>query len=206
MILQCPKETSWDDLKCKLQEVYSMVAMEYHAATDLLRIQRPNESLQDYITYWTEMCHCSMKMDSSRIKNNLGIVLFVKNMYNKNICRRVPGAKNINTLLNAFKSAQMNLLKLKKYEGLVPDDEHGQTVHTLNQIMSKALDMTDADRSLAQTDGYGQKYFPSTKSCTKQVSNQQMQMHGNPYKQLQPHFAPCYTCGVYGHLSIYCPQ
>ena len=40
-----------------------MVAMEYHAVTDLLRIQRADESLQDYIAYWMEMCHCSMKMD-----------------------------------------------------------------------------------------------------------------------------------------------
>ena len=55
-----------------------MVATEYHAATDLLRKQRPNESLQDYITYWTEMCHCSMKMDPSTINNKLVIILFVK--------------------------------------------------------------------------------------------------------------------------------
>ena len=90
-----------------------MVAMEYHAATDLLRKQRPIESLQDYIVYWMEMCHCSLKMDPSMINNELVIVLFVKNMYNKEICRRVAGAKNINTLLDVFISAQMNLLNLK---------------------------------------------------------------------------------------------
>ena len=44
----------------------------------------------------------------------------------------MAGAKNINTLLGAFNSAQMNLLKLKKYEGLVPDDEQGHTVHAVN--------------------------------------------------------------------------
>ena len=55
MISQCSKETPWDDLKCKLQEVYLMVAMEYHMTIDVLRKQMPNESLQDYITYWTEM-------------------------------------------------------------------------------------------------------------------------------------------------------
>ena len=32
-----------------------MVAMDYHATNDLLRKQRPNESVQDYIVYWTEM-------------------------------------------------------------------------------------------------------------------------------------------------------
>ena len=76
-----------------------MVAMEYHAATDVLRKQRPSESLQDCIAYWMEMCHYSMKMDPSTINNKLVIVLSIKNMYNKEICRRVAGAKNINTLV-----------------------------------------------------------------------------------------------------------
>ena len=31
-------------------------------------------------------------------------------------------------------------------------------------------------------------------------------MYRNQYQQLQPHFAPCYTCGVYGHLSKYYPE
>ena len=106
MISRCPKETPWDDLKCKLQEVYSMVATDYHATTDLLRKTRPNESFQDYITYWAETCHCNMKMDPSTINNKQVIIFFVKNMYNKEICRRVAGAKNINTLLDAFKSVR----------------------------------------------------------------------------------------------------
>ena len=44
-------------LKRKLQEVYYVVATDVHAATDLLRKQHANELLQDYIAYWTEMCH-----------------------------------------------------------------------------------------------------------------------------------------------------
>ena len=154
-----------------------MVAMDYHAATDLLRNQRPNESFQDYITYLTEMCHHSMKMYPSTIHNKIVLVLFVKNMYNKELHRRVTGAKNINTLLDAFKSAQMNLPKLKKYEGLVSDDEHRHTVHSVDQIMSKGPDMTDEDRSLAQTDSCRQKYVPSSNSYFKQLSNQQQQIH-----------------------------
>ena len=47
---------------------------------------------------------------------------------------RVTGAKNINTLLDAFKTAQWNLLKLKKYEGLVPEDDSIHSIHTVNQI------------------------------------------------------------------------
>ena len=78
LISQCSSEMSWDDLKWKIQEVYSMVSTEYHAATDLLRKQRLNESLQDYIAYWMETCHCSMKMDPSTINNKLVIVLLGK--------------------------------------------------------------------------------------------------------------------------------
>ena len=37
--------------------------MDYHTATDLLRKQRSNESLQDYNSYWTEICHSSMKIE-----------------------------------------------------------------------------------------------------------------------------------------------
>ena len=45
-------------------------------------------------------------------------------------------------------------------------------------------------------------------SYSKQVSNQQqeMQIYERRYQQLQPHFTPCYTCSVYGHLSKNCPQ
>ena len=82
------------------------------------------------------MCHHSMKMDPRTIENKLVIILFVKNMYNKEIHRSVAGAKNINTLLDTFKSAQMNLLKLRKYEGLVSDDDHRHPVHAVNQITS----------------------------------------------------------------------
>ena len=93
-----------------------------------------------------------MKIDPSTINNKLVIVLFVKNMYNKEICRRVAGAQNINTLLNAFKSAQVSLLKLKKYKGLVADDDNRHTVHAVSQITNKGLDMTNPYKSSMQTD------------------------------------------------------
>ena len=63
----------------------------------------------------------------------------------------------------------MNLLKLKKYKGLVSDEEHGHTVHAINQITSKGLDMSTPDKSLSQTDGYRQMCIPSTNSYSKQA-------------------------------------
>ena len=74
--------------------------------------------------------------------------------------------------------------------------------------MNKSLDMTNPDRSFTQTDSYEEKYVPLTNDYSRPLPNQhqQIQMYGNPYQQLQPHFAPCYTCGVYGHLSKNCPQ
>ena len=57
MIFQTPSKTAWSELKRKLPEVYSSVATDVHVATDLLRKQHANELLQDYIAYWTEMCH-----------------------------------------------------------------------------------------------------------------------------------------------------
>ena len=121
-------------------------------------------------------------------------------MYNKEICRRVAGAKNINTLLDAFKSTQMILLKVKKYEGLVSDDEHGHTVHAVNQITSKGSDMTTQDKSLTQTDGYGQRYVSLTNRYPKQVSNQQQQ-NTNVWKSL-----PTAPTTLHSLLHIWCIQ
>ena len=83
MISQTPSNTTWSELKNRLQEVYSLVATDIHAATDLLRKQYANELLQDYIAYCTEMCHRSMKDDPVNIDNELVIFLFIKNLYNR---------------------------------------------------------------------------------------------------------------------------
>ena len=94
MISQTPSNTAWSKLKNRLQEVYSLVATDVHVATDLLlRKQHTDELLQDYIAFWTEMCHRSMKCDPMNIDNKLVIVLFIKNLYNNDIRHRVAGAK-----------------------------------------------------------------------------------------------------------------
>ena len=63
-----------------------------------------------------------MKCNLMNIDYKLVTVLLIKNQYNKDIRCRVAGAKNVNTLLDTFKMAQCNLLKLKKYKGLVSED------------------------------------------------------------------------------------
>ena len=103
MISQTPNNTAWSKLKRKLQEVYSSVATDIHVAIDLLRKQHAYELLQDYIAIWTEMCHQSMKCDPMTIDNKLMIVLFIRNLDNKDIRQRVAGAKNVNTLLDTIK-------------------------------------------------------------------------------------------------------
>ena len=85
MISDTPSKTVWSELKRRLQEAYSFVETDVHAATDLLRKQHADGLLQDYITYWTEMCHRSMKCDPTNIDKKLAIVLFIKNLYNKDI-------------------------------------------------------------------------------------------------------------------------
>ena len=85
MISQTLSNTAWSKLKRKLQEVYCLVATDMHAATYLLRKQYGNELLQDYIAYWTEMCHQSMKCNPTTMDNKLMIILFIKNLYNKDI-------------------------------------------------------------------------------------------------------------------------
>ena len=108
------------------------MATDLHATTDLLRKQHADELLQNYIAYWMEMCHRSMKHNPANIDNKLGIVLFIMNLYNKDIRYRVAGAKTVNTSLDAFKTVQWNLLKLKKYEGLLSEDDSIHSKYTLN--------------------------------------------------------------------------
>ena len=93
MVSQTPGNTAWSELKRRVHKVYSFVETDVHVATDLLRKQHADESLQDYIAYWTERCQRSMKHDPANIDNKLVIVLFIKNLYDKDIRHRVAGAK-----------------------------------------------------------------------------------------------------------------
>ena len=88
IISQTPSNTVWSALKRRLQEAYSFVARDVNVATNLLRKQCADKSLQDYIAYWTEICHRSLKLDPASIDNKIVIVLFIKNLYNKDTKHR----------------------------------------------------------------------------------------------------------------------
>ena len=70
--------------------------------------------------------------------------IFSKNLYNKDIRWQIVGAKTINTLADAFELAHHSLFKLKKYEGLIYNDEC--EVAEINQIVvsSKYMDRNNS--------------------------------------------------------------
>ena len=80
-----------------------------------------------------------MAVDQGNIMKRVIIFLFIMNLYNKDIRRRVASAKVINIIANKFKLANNSLLKLKKYEGKVYNE--GQEIRNINQIVDISKDI-----------------------------------------------------------------
>ena len=148
------------------------------------------------------MYHWSMKHNPVTIDNKLAIIIFIKNLYNKDIKWRVPGAKNVNTLLDAFKT-QWSLLKLKKYKSLVSEDDSIHSIHIVNQIsdISKSSGHFSHPRNVNQAMPPVQDEHSSPTSPW--YSNNQ---HQNYYQCATPYFGTCYVCGIFGHLGKKCPN
>ena len=123
--------------------MYSPIAMEVHAASDLQRKQRPEETVQEYIKNFTDLTEKAMAIDPCNITNHVIIFLFIKNLYNKDIRLWVAGAKTISTLADAYKLADHSL-KLKKYDGLVFNDEH--IIAEINQITDAMINTNTGNR------------------------------------------------------------
>ena len=123
MLKRLENDLSWQEIKKKLEEVYSIL-MEVHTISDLHREQRPDETLQAYIHNFTDLTEKAMGAHPHNITNRVIIFLFIKNLYNCDIQKCIAGPKTINTLADAFKLADQSLLKLKKYEGLLHNEEY----------------------------------------------------------------------------------
>ena len=130
--------------------------------------------------------------------NKLMIVLFIKNLYNNDIRGRVTGAKNVNILLDTFKTAQGGLLNLKKYEGLVLEDYSIHSIHTVNQIS----DIYKSSGNFTQP-GNTNKALPpgqdgqSNPTSPRYSSNQ---IH-NSHQCAAPCFGTWNACAIFGHLG-----
>ena len=73
-----------------------------------------------------------MGVDPSSITKGVIILLFIKNLYNQDIQHCIAGTKMIYTLAYAFKLAHQSLFKLKKYNGLLYNDDHD--ISEINEI------------------------------------------------------------------------
>ena len=142
---------SWSTVKARLEESYSLVSTVEHASAMLCRKQKKDESLVDYILRFAEHSYKTNRVDAAEEENKAIITFFIINLFNKDIRRKVAGAKNIRTLADAFKSAQHNLLKLKRYEGLnyESNDEEGLEGETeeINIIISQKGHVTPSSNS-----------------------------------------------------------
>ena len=107
---------SWNMVKTRLEESYSLVSTVEHASAMLCRQQKKDEPLVDYILRFADS-YKTNGVDAVEEENKAIIMFFIKNLFNRDIRRRVARAKNIRTLADAFKSAQHNLLKLKGTKG-----------------------------------------------------------------------------------------
>ena len=65
-----------------------------------------------------------MGVDPANIIKRIIIFLFIKNLYHLDIQQCIAGAKSINTLADIFKLAHQSLLKIKKNECLLHNEEH----------------------------------------------------------------------------------
>ena len=101
MLKRIGNDLSLQDIKWKLEEVYSPIAADIHTASDL---HRNNDRKGQY--------H----------KGHNGF-FYYQDLYNCNIQKCMAGAKTINTLAETFKLVHQSLLKLKKYKGLLYNAE-----------------------------------------------------------------------------------
>ena len=103
MLKRLDKDLDWQDIKRKLEEVYSPIATEVHTASDLHHKQREDETLQEYIQNFIDLTEMAMGIDPAYITSRIIIFLFITNLYNKDIRRWAASEKTLNTLIHLGK-------------------------------------------------------------------------------------------------------
>ena len=189
---------SWNVVKTRLEESYSLVPTAEHASAMLCRKQKKDEPLVDYILRFAEHSYKTNGVDAVEEENKAIITFFIKNLFNRDIRRRVAGAKNIRTLADAFKSAQHNLLKLKRYEGLNYDSndendmaEGAEIVNVVQNRVSKDIESANqiVDLPVSELPGTtGKDGYP----------------HDQGVIQDYPFWGTCSNCGKFGHKFSQC--
>ena len=86
-------DLSWQDIKNKLEEVYSPMATEVTATSYLHRKQWPDKTLQEYIQNCTDITEKAMGAEPANITNRVINFLFTENLYNCDIQKYIAGAK-----------------------------------------------------------------------------------------------------------------
>ena len=94
--------------------MYSPIATEVHAASNLHHKHRPDKTLQYYIQNFTNLTEKAMKTDSANITNREIIFLFIKNLYNRDIRRWVAGTKTTNMLADTLRVSTSQPIKIEK--------------------------------------------------------------------------------------------
>ena len=188
----------WNAIKTGLEESYSLVPTAEHASAMLYRKQKKDEPLVDYILRFAEHSYKTNGVDVVEEENKAIITFFIKNLFNRDIRRRVAGAKNIRTLADAFKSAQHNLLKLKRYEGLNYDSndeddmaEGAEIVNIVQNRVSKDIESANqiVDLPVSELPGTTEKDgYP----------------HDQGVSQDYPFWGTCSNCGKFGHKFSQC--
>ena len=184
---------SWSAVKTRLEESYSLVPTAEHASAMLCHKQKKDEPLVDYILRFAEHSYKTNGVDAVEEENKAIITFFIKNLFNRDIRRRVAGAKNIRTLADAFKSAQHNLLKLKQYKGLNYDsndeDDMAEGVETVNVVQNRVSKDTESANQIVDLPV---SELPGT-------TEKDGYLHDQGVIQDYPFWGTCSNCGKFGH-------
>ena len=91
-----------------------------------------------------------------------------------------------------------NLLKLKKYNGLVSENDSIHTIHTVNQIsdISKSSGHFFQPGNVTQAMPLGQD-GQSNPTSSQYLNN----LYQNSCQCATPYFGTSYVCGIFGHLG-----